>query len=450
VTEASEHSIISARASHPLERRVIGKVWRRIVPLLALALLCAYLDRVNIGFAALQMNEDLGLTNTTFGFAAGVFAIGYALFAIPSALMLHRFGARRWLAFIAVVWGVCSAATAFVSSAPALYVVRFLLGAAEAGFAPGAILCFTIWFPSAYRGRVLASFLLISPLGFLLGGPLSSVLLSFDGLYGFAGWQWLFVVEAAPTLLLAIALLRWLPDAPARVGWLKDEEKAWLEGTLAAERQAITKARPDAGTVRGAFADLRVWLLVAVNLAAGTAGIGATMFLPLIVQSMGFSTWDAGFVVTLPALAGGASLLVWGILSDRAGNRSLVIAIACTMLASALLAAAFLLPSAWAIAALCLAMAGYNGAVVALWTLPNAFLTGAGAAVGVAIVNIAGHLGAFTGPVLLGAIADGAHSYATGLIGLAASAAFAICLALVLGGLVRAPAGPRAPPEAAH
>jgi ACS family tartrate transporter-like MFS transporter len=287
-------------------------------------------------------------------------------------------------------------------------------------------------------------------LGFLLGGPLSSVLLSFDGLYGFAGWQWLFVVEAAPTLLLAIALLRWLPDAPARVGWLKDEEKAWLEGTLAAERQAITKARPDAGTVRGAFADLRVWLLVAVNLAAGTAGIGATMFLPLIVQSMGFSTWDAGFVVTLPALAGGASLLVWGILSDRAGNRSLVIAIACTMLASALLAAAFLLPSAWAIAALCLAMAGYNGAVVALWTLPNAFLTGAGAAVGVAIVNIAGHLGAFTGPVLLGAIADGAHSYATGLIGLAASAAFAICLALVLGGLVRAPAGPRAPPEAAH
>jgi ACS family tartrate transporter-like MFS transporter len=428
---------------------VIGKVWRRIVPLLSLALLCAYLDRVNIGFAALQMNEALGLTNTTFGFAAGVFAVGYALFAIPSTLMLHRFGARRWIAFIAIVWGLCSAATAFVSTAPELFVVRFLLGAAEAGFAPGAILCFTIWFPSAYRGRVLASFLLISPLGFLLGGPLSSLLLSLDGLHGVAGWQWLFVVEAAPTLLLALALLRWLPDAPSRVSWLSAEEKTWLEGTLAEERRAITKARPDAGSVRGAFLDARVWLLVAVNLAAGTAGVGATMFLPLIVQSMGFSAWEAGFVVTLPALAGGASLLIWGVVSDRANNRSLVIAIACAVLASGLLASALFLPSAWAIAALCLAMAGYNGAVVALWTLPNTFLTGAGAAVGVSIVNIASHLGAFTGPVLLGAVADGAHSYAMGIVGLAASAAVAIGLALVLAGRAGAKQ-PIAHAEGAH
>lgn len=427
---------ISPEASSALERRVIGKVWRRIVPLLSLALLCAYLDRVNIGFAALTMNEALGLTNTTFGFAAGVFAVGYALFAIPSTLMLHRFGARRWIAFIAIVWGVCSAATAFVSTAPELFVVRFLLGAAEAGFAPGAILCFTIWFPSAYRGRVLASFLLISPLGFLVGGPLSSLLLSLDGLHGFAGWQWLFVVEAAPTLLLALALLVWLPDAPSRVHWLNAKEKAWLEGILAAERDAITEARPAAGSVRGAFLDVRVWLLVAVNLAAGTAGIGATMFLPLIVQSMGFSTWEAGFVVTLPALAGGLSLLVWGVVSDRAKNRSLVIAMACAVLATGLLAGALVLPSQWAIAALCLAMAGYNGAVVALWTLPNTFLTGAGAAVGVSIVNVASHLGAFTGPVLLGAVADGAHSYASGLVGLAASAALAIGLALVLAGRV--------------
>jgi ACS family tartrate transporter-like MFS transporter len=428
-----------AQPPHPLERRVIGKVWRRIVPLLSLALLCAYLDRVNIGFAALQMNEALGLTNTTFGFAAGVFAVGYALFAIPSTLMLHRFGARRWIAFIAIVWGLCSAATAFVSTAPELFVVRFLLGAAEAGFAPGAILCFTIWFPSAYRGRVLASFLLISPLGFLLGGPLSSLLLSLDGLHGVAGWQWLFVVEAAPTLLLALALLRWLPDAPSRVSWLSAEEKTWLEGTLAEERRAITKARPDAGSVRGAFLDARVWLLVAVNLAAGTAGVGATMFLPLIVQSMGFSAWEAGFVVTLPALAGGASLLIWGVVSDRANNRSLVIAIACAVLASGLLASALFLPSAWAIAALCLAMAGYNGAVVALWTLPNTFLTGAGAAVGVSIVNIASHLGAFTG----------AHSYAMGIVGLAASAAVAIGLALVLAGRAGAKQ-PIAHAEGAH
>jgi MFS transporter, ACS family, tartrate transporter len=446
----TERASEAASAPHPLERRVIGKVWRRIVPLMSLALLCAYLDRVNIGFAALQMNEALGLTNTTFGFAAGVFAVGYALFAIPSTLMLHRFGARRWITFIAIVWGLCSAATALVSTATELFVVRFLLGAAEAGFAPGAILCFTIWFPSAYRGRVLASFLLISPLGFLIGGPLSSLLLSLDGLLGFAGWQWLFVVEAAPTLLLALALFRWLPDAPSRVGWLDADEKAWLEQMLAAERQAITKARPDAGSVRGALLDARVWLLVAVNVAAGTAGVGATMFLPLIVQSIGFSAWDAGFVVVLPALAGGASLLIWGIVSDRAKSRALVIATACAVLATGLLASALILPSAWAIAALCLAMAGYNGAVVALWTLPNTFLTGAGAAVGVSIVNIAGHLGAFTGPVLLGAVADGANSYSSGLIGLAASAAFAIGIALVLAGRVRPPASPVAQPEGAR
>ncbi len=433
----TEMASVSGSTFDPIERRAIGKVWRRVVPLLSLALLCAYLDRVNIGFAALQMNEALGLTNTTFGFASGVFAIGYALFAIPSTLMLHRLGARRWLTFIAVIWGLASTATAFVETAPQLYGARFVLGAAEAGFAPGAILCFTTWFPSAYRGRVLASFLLISPLGFLLGGPLSSLLLSLDGHYGFAGWQWLFVVEAAPTLLLAMVLLLFLPDAPGEVSWLSGDEKSWLTRKLDDERNVIAKASPEAGSIGSAFADPRVWLLVAVNLAAGTAGVGATMFLPLIVKSMGFSTWDAGFVVTAPALAGGASLLVWGFVSDRARNRALIIAIGCAMLATGLLLGAFILPSAWAIAALCLAMAGYNGAVVALWTLPNTFLIGAGAAVGVSIVNVASHLGAFTGPVLLGAVADEAGGFSAGLIGLGASSVLAVLLALVLAAIMR-------------
>lgn len=418
----------SAAADADIESRTLRKVWRHSVPIMALVFLTAHLDRVNIGFAALQMNEDLGFSNTVFGFGAGFFAVGYALFAIPSTLLLHRFGARRWIAAIMIAWGLLSASTALVTTAESLLLVRALLGMAEAGFAPGVILFFGEWFPSEYRGRVLGSFLLINPLAFVIGGPVSSLFLSWDGVWGLAGWQWLFVMEALPTLVLAFAVLRLVTDAPTQAHWLTPRERQWLSERLAREHRRISAGVPDLRPVRNTFRKPRVWVLAAANVGMGTAGIGVMFFIPLIIQSTGFSAVGTGFVTALPAIVGGLSLPLWGRWTDRARSRETVVAVACSALALGLLGAAILLPSYWAIAALCLAMAGVNGAAVAFWTLPSAFLIGAGAAAGIAFINIAGNLGVFMGPALLGWTTDQTGTHSAGLMCLAATAAVAAAI----------------------
>lgn len=404
-------------------------IWLRIVPLLMAVMFFAYLDRVNLGFAAVTMNHDLGLTNTQFGTAAGIFALGYALAGIPSTLMLHRWGARRWISLTLLIWGVCSAATAFVRRPEELFGARLLLGMAEASLAPGTVVYISQWFPGTYRGRVLGTFYMIIPLSQFLGGPLSSVLLAADGRLGLAGWQWLFIVEALPTLALAALVLQLLPETPAHVRWLSDQQKRWLTASLAAERPGAELQHGQ--DVWQTFRDRRVWLLAAFCAGLGTSGIGAIIFLPLIVRSMGFSVWATGFVSSVPAAAAAAVMPLFGLWADRSHSRARVVAAGCGIIACGLLGAAVLLPSPWAIAPISIALAAFFGCLPAFWTLPAAFLSGAGAAAGIAFINIAGNLGQFAGPYILGKLSDISRTYTHGLLCLAVIAAVSAALLVV-------------------
>ena len=405
-----------------IERRTLLKVWRRIVPLMALVLLCGYLDRVNIGFAAVTMNHDLKLSNTAFGAASGLFAVGYALFGIPSTMMLRRFGARRWISFTMVAWGLCSAATAFVSSSMELLGVRLLLGAAEAGFFPGVIFYLSTWFPDEYRGRVLGSYFAIAPLGFVVGGPLSSMLLSWDGVFGLAGWQWLFIVEALPTILLAVIVFCVCSDRPADAYWLEPAERDWLCERLATEQRQI-KSLPYQAKPWSAFVHPRVLLLTFVYLALGTSGIGAVYFLPLIIHSMGFSITHTGLVAAAPAVAAAVAMPLWGVWTDRTHNRSAVVAVASCTVVLGLLSSGVLFPAPSAILGLSLVMMGFYGFVAPFWTLPSAMLTSGHAAMGIAFITVVGNLSNLSGPLLFGWVSDRVDSYAVGLLCLAGIAA---------------------------
>ncbi len=433
--------------------QIIARVWWRIVPLLALVLLLNYLDKVNIGFAALQMNKALGLSNSAFGMASGLFSLGYALAAIPSTLLLERIGARRWMSVMMVIWGLCSAGTALVSRPAELLVARVVLGVAEAGFTPGVIVYLSYWFPARYRGRVLSSFLLILPLSLVIGGPISSGLLSCDGLLGLAGWKWLFLCEGLPTVLLAGVVASLLADRPTKASWLSDEEKTWLIGQLDETRtdrpstehgqpmgaaaeisQATSKPvqrtqwRADVTATLRALTHWRVVSLAVALVGITTSGTGALIFLPTVIRSMGFSVGATGLVAALPALVAALVFPLWGVWTDRSRRRESVVAATCVALSGGLWGAAALFPSPWALVPLTVAFVGFFGSVVPFWTLPSSFLTGATAAAGIALINLAGNLGGFSGPVLLGWLSDTTRSYNAGLAGLAAPVALAGCI----------------------
>ena len=411
------------------EAQLMRKVWRHCVPLLTATLFFNYLDRVNVGFAALQMNRALNLTNTAFGVSAGVFAGGYALAAIPSTVLLHRVGARRWLAFIVIAWGCCSAGTAFVRSAEGLAAARLLLGLAEAGFAPGVILYFSLWFPSAYRGRVLSSFLFIQPVALIIGAPLSTGLLTATPIFGLQGWQSLFIIEALPTALLAPLLLLLLTDRPTDAKWLGPEEQAWLTDRLATEAVPM-QANGRAQAWWQALRDGRVWLLAAVYLGIGTSGVGLVFFLPLMIRAIGFSVSATGWVAAIPAIVGALALPLWGFWADRSPNRVRVIAASCVTIAVGATLTAISLPLPIAVLGLSIALSGFYGCTVTFWTLPPSFLAGSQAAAGLGLITIVGNLGSFTGPAILGRLADATHSYATGLLVLAMLAMLAAGLLL--------------------
>lgn len=395
-------------------------LWWRLVPLMMAGLFLNVLDRYNIAFAALQMNGDLGLSNTSFGLGAGFLAVGMLIFGIPSTLLLQRIGARRWISVTLIAWGLCSAATAFVSNAQELCIVRLFLGMAEAGFVPGSVLYFSQWFPNEYRGRVLGTFIFVQPVALLVGGPLSGVLLSSGGAWNLAGWQWLFIVEALPTLLLAVLIYRFLPDSPAKAPWLRQPEKRWLEDRLAAER---AQAPQPAASIRQGLHDRRVWVLAAVYLAFATSGAGPNMFLPLIIRSMGHSVKMTGVVFLVPTLAAMVLLPFWGMWADRARRPGLVVATASGVIAAGLAGTAVLLPSSWSLVPLSIAMTGFYGFTPAFWTIPPTLLVGVGAATGIALISVVGNGGTLVGPSVLGWLLDTTGSYETGLLLLAAIAA---------------------------
>ena len=405
----------------PLEARAIRRVRRRLIPFLALMYFVAYLDRVNVGFAALQMNAALGLSSRIYGLGAGIFFIGYFLFEIPSNLVLAKVGARLWIARIAIVWGLVSISMMLVRGPMSFIALRFLLGAAEAGFFPGIIFYFTYWFPANERARAVAQFSTASMAAGIIGAPLSGVLLSLRGVAGLDGWQWLFLVEGVPAVLLGIAALVFLTDAPERARWLPDDERETLCAALRRDHELTSQ--PAAATLRSGLLNPTVWRLAGVLFLIVTSGYGFSFFLPQIVKGLsGSSDLAVGLLSALPFLFAAFGMVTVAAHSDRTGERRWHVAGSAWVAAFGLAASAIAGVPAVSFAALCIAAVGLYSATAPFWPLPTAFLRGAGAAGGIALINAVGNLGGFVGPYVMGWMKDLSGSYTAGIGMLAACA----------------------------
>ena len=400
-----------------LEQRTIRKVSWRLLPLIVVIYFVAYIDRTNVGFAALTMNKDLGLSAYVFGWGAGIFFLGYFFFEVPSNVILEKTGARIWIARIMVTWGLVSGAMAFATGPASFLTLRFLLGVAEAGFFPGMILYFTYWFPKAYRARVISALFIAVPGSNALASVISGAILEMNGILGLAGWQWMFVIEAVPSVLLAFAVLAFMTDRPARATWLSPEERDWLETTLQDERRRIESAGHI--NLARALTDRRVLTLSAIYFTIVTATYGITFFLPQIVKGIGLSNVMTGLVTAVPYTIG---MLMWGASSDRRDERRWHFCTASLLAAAGLVGAGLFGSSFLAIAFMSAATVGLYGSKPAFWPMPSTFLTGTAAAGGIALVNSIGNLGGYVGPFVVGWIKDSTGSFEAGLYFLAACA----------------------------
>lgn len=398
---------------------IVAKVGRRLLPFLVACFVVAYLDRVNIGFAALSMNEALGFSPVAFGWGAGIFFLGYCLLEAPSNYILERVGAKRWIARIMVSWGIVSALMAIVWNEASFLTLRFLLGAAEAGFAPGIILYLTYWFPARHRARCIGSFLLALPLATVIGAPLSGmVLATMDGVAGMAAWRWLFIVEAAPAVLLGAAAYFYLTDKPANAAWLTPQEQATLQSLLDAER-----AETDAGGAHAPWRSLRdprvlTLGLIYFGIVASLYGLG--FWLPQIVDAFGYGALGTGFITAIPYFCGAVAMVAWSRHSDAAGERLRHAAAAAALSAAGLALSAFFKAPATSMVALSLASVGTLACMPPFWTLSTALLSATDAAVGIAIINSIGNLAGFFGPYLVGWIKGATGEFSYALLALAA------------------------------
>lgn len=412
-----------------LERRTIAKVSWRLLPLIVVIYFVAYIDRTNVGFAAIGMNKDLGFSAYIYGWGAGIFFLGYFLFEVPSNLILHRVGARIWIARIMLTWGVVSGLMVFVSGPRSFLIIRFLLGVAEAGFFPGVLLYFTYWFPAQYRGRVISALFLAVPGSNAVAAAVSGALLQLDGVWGLAGWKWVFLLESLPAILLAPVVLALMTDRPSDARWLTDEERAWLQARLLGEERAIGSAR--AATLLQTLTDRRVIGLSLVYLTIVTPSYGITFFLPLIVKAHGLTNVTTGLVTAVPYCVGTIGMLLWAWSSDRRHERRWHFIVASLLAAAGLVVAGTGSPVV-ALAGMSVAAVGIYGSKPAFWPLPSQFLTGTAAAGGIAIVNAIGNLGGFVGPYIVGWIKDRTESYPAGLYFLAGCAALSALIAFVV------------------
>jgi MFS transporter, ACS family, tartrate transporter len=419
-------------AARPLLESAIRKNMRRLVPLLAVAYIFNYIDRTNIGFAALAMNKDLGLSNSEFGMAAGLFFIGYCLLEIPSNLALYRFGARRWLARIMISWGLLSAACAFVQGPNSLYLLRLATGAAEAGFFPGVLFYLSSWFPSAVRVRVLAWFLVAIPLSSVISGPLSVGILALNGAGGLKGWQWLFILEGLPACVMGIITLLVLRDHYADAPWLSDQEKE----ALADELDRESRGRPHRRFF-AALRDSRVLILTGILFSYWIGINGIAIWLPLILKNHNLTDLEAGLFSSVPYLAGCVAMILWARFMDWTGQYLLNLIVACLLAAGGLAISVQGGGVLTAMTGITLAVIGLSSVRPAFYSLPSRYLTGAAAAGGIAFINSLGSLGGYAGPVLVGLLKDATGSFEPGTLAMAAMLAVAAGLTLLLKLLVR-------------
>jgi ACS family tartrate transporter-like MFS transporter len=430
----SSYSSVSAGPDSDTTRKsVLKKLRFRIVFYCFFLFIINYIDRVNVGFAALHMNKDLGLSATVYGLGAGIFFLGYIAFEVPSNMILHKVGPRRWIARIMVTWGILSCAMAMVQGELSFYLVRFLLGLAEAGFVPGILLYLTYWFPARDRGKATAGFMTATVLSSVIGAPLSGWILSADPhWFGLAAWQWLFILEGVPAVLIGIVTYFYLVDRPEQdTRWLNPHERNWLVGELAAEEKvATTGGTHDFGAM---VRDPRVWLLTIIYMFNAVAVYGVVLWLPQIVRSIGgLNDWQTGLVTAVPFVFAAIGLIVVARSSDRTGERKWHTALP-ALFGGLFLAASAVAPSPLiGLILLSAAAFGVWAVLGVFWTLPTQFLTGAAAAGGLAMINGLAQIGGFAGPYLVGWIRDSTQSFTWALLTLAAGPVIAAILCIGL------------------
>ena len=389
------------------EQQIFAKCAWRLLPLIIAAYVMNYLDRTNVGFAALTMNKDLGFSPSVYGFGAGLFFVSYSLFQVPANLMLHRVGARRWISFLLVTWGAASAASALIRDPESYYGLRFLLGMAEAGFFPGIILFMTFWFPKAYLGRFTAVFMSAPVASLIIGGPLASLILGLDGVAGLDGWQWLFLLEGLPACLIGIAVLKLLPDGPAQASWLRDDQRLFVTARIHSESRAKDER------LLPALLDIRVILLGLSYGGILFAIFGLNLWLPLVVQGMGFTNAATGFVAALVYVPTLPAMILWGASSDRRGERVWHVVIATLFAAMCLILAGLAGSNAVTLLALAGAVIGTNAVLAPFYSVPALFLSGPAMAGGFALIStVGGLIGGFAGQYVIGVIREQTGGYA--------------------------------------
>jgi ACS family tartrate transporter-like MFS transporter len=401
-----------------IERSCLRKIYIRLLPFAVASYFLAYIDRINVSFAALTMRGDLGISAGDYGFALGTFYWGYFIFEVPSNVVLEKVGARLWIARIMITWGILAGITATVSGTTSFGIVRFLLGVAEAGFFPGLVLYFTYWFPTYHHARIVSGFLVGLPIAVAGGAPISTALLGLDGLYGLRGWQIMYIAEGVPTVLMGLLTFFVLTDRPQQAKFLTEDEKNWLSAKLASERSA-KEAVHKFSMLEGMY-NPKVLLLAFNYFGIVVASLGILFFVPQIIKSIGVTdNMTVGWLTMIPYISGGIGLVGWGLLSDRMNERRWNLLAACVVSTIGLVIAGLTIGSWWAMVGLSIATFGFYGSKGPFWSMPPMFMTGTAAAASIAWINSIGNLGGFFGPWYVGVIKDMTGSYAGGLYGLA-------------------------------
>jgi MFS transporter, ACS family, tartrate transporter len=429
-----------------LEARVSRKLMLRIIPFVMLLYFVSFLDRVNVGFAAMTMNKAIGLSPTAFGLGGGLFFIGYFLFEVPSNLILHKVGARLWIARVMVTWGIVSAASAFVIGPNTFYVLRFVLGVAEAGFFPGIILYLSLWFPARQRAMAAAWFMAAAPISTAIGSPISGAIMKLPPLAGLTDWQMLYVLEAVPAIILSFVVLKYMTDTPSKAHWMQPEEREWLIARLKAEAGA---RESHAGHTAGALSALRDPRVLALALiyfgtSAGLYTLG--LWAPLIIRQYGFGSFETGLIAGIPSVLAVVAMVLWAKHSDRTEERTWHVVIPCVVACLGFVFVGQATTALTVILALVIVNIGISAAKAPLWAMPSMFLSGAGAAAGIAMINSVGNLGGFVGPFVIGWLKNVTGSYSAGLYVVAATLAVSAVVTLMLSRRAHqthAPAGER-------
>jgi ACS family tartrate transporter-like MFS transporter len=412
-----------------IERQTMRHIYLRLLPFCFVLYFICYLDRVNIGFAALTMNKDLGLSSYVFGLGAGAFFWGYFLLEVPSNLILEKVGASRWIARIMIGWGIVSGCFAFIQGPISFFILRFTLGLAEAGFFPGMILYFTYWFPPHHRSRIVAGFMAAIPVSIGLGAPVSTAFLELDGVLGLAGWKWLFLGEAAPALIFGLICYFYLPDRPAHAKWLAPEGKAWLLGEMAKEQQTVETGRRL--SVLQTLINWRVLALGGIHFGQAGVSVGLAVFVAQIIKQLGLTNMETGFMTVIPYAAGTIGMVVWGHISDQMHERRWNLTLSCLTMGAGCVLAGWCGASYWSVLGLSLATVGLYASNAHLFPLPAVFLTGPALASGIAWVNSVGILGGSVSPPVVGYLRDLTGNFTGGLYALALFALFAAVISAV-------------------